>query len=67
MLPGDRGRKPVPAQEPQATEEILAPLPCWRVTWRWGTKGELAARFAAKRIRVADGAVGGNNRHLPGR
>jgi SRSO17 transposase len=37
------------------------------VSWRDGTKGRLAARFAASRIRVDDGAVFGNNRHLPGR
>jgi DDE family transposase len=34
--------------------------------WRRGTKGPLAARFAAVRVRVGDGAVWGNNRHLPG-
>lgn len=65
--PTGRARKPVPDQEPQAAEDVLAGLPWRRVTWRRGTKGELAARFAAKRIRVADGAVWGNNRHLPGR
>ena len=65
--PAGRARKPVPDQEPQAAEDVLAAL-CWkRVTWRRGTKGELAARFVAKRIRVADGAVWGNNRHLPGK
>lgn len=37
-----------------------------RVTWRHGTKGALAARFAAIRVRVGDGPVWGNNRHLPG-
>lgn len=43
----------------------------WRtVTWRRGTKGKLAARFAAVRVRVADGepqrigAMGAQ--HLPG-
>jgi SRSO17 transposase len=36
------------------------------VTWRHGTKGPLAARFAATRVRVVDGAVWANNRHLPG-
>ena len=33
---------------------------------RRGTKGALAARFAAVRVRVGDGPVRGNNRHLPG-
>jgi SRSO17 transposase len=36
------------------------------VTWRHGTKGPLAARFAATRIRVGDGETWANNRHLPG-
>ncbi len=62
-----RARKPVPDQEPQAAEDVLAALPWRRVTWREGAKGELAARFAAKRIRVADGATWANNRHLPGK
>ena len=64
--PTGRMRKPVPDQEPQAAEDVLAKLPWRRVTWRQGTKGKLQARFAARRIRVADGAVWGNNRHLPG-
>ena len=65
--PSGRARKPAPDKEPQAAEDVLAALPWRRVTWRCGTKGRLAARFAAIRIRVADGAVWGNNRHLPGR
>ena len=64
--PTGRARKPAPDKEPQRAEDVLAALP-WRcVTWRGGTKGRLAARFAVTRIRVADGAVWGNNRHLPG-
>ncbi|BAQ50169.1 transposase IS4 family protein (plasmid) [Methylobacterium aquaticum] len=31
-----------------------------------GTKGKLSACFLALRVRVADGPVFGNNRHLPG-
>jgi SRSO17 transposase len=64
--PAGRARKPVPDKEPQTAEDVLAVLPWRPVTWRGGTKGRLAARFAAIRIRVADGAVWGNNRHLPG-
>jgi SRSO17 transposase len=64
--PAGRARKLVPDQEPRAAEEVLAGL-SWRgVTWRQGTKGALSARFAATRIRVGDGPVWGNNRHLPG-
>ena len=65
--PAGRARKPVPDQEPCPAEDVLAALPWRRVTWRAGTKGKLAARFAAVRIRVGDGATFGNNRHLPGK
>lgn len=65
--PGGRARKPVPDQEPRAAEDILTDLPWRRATWRRGTKGALAARFATLRVRVADGAVWANNRHLPGK
>jgi DDE superfamily endonuclease len=37
-----------------------------RLSWRQGTKGALAARFAALRVRVGDGAVTRPSRHLPG-
>jgi SRSO17 transposase len=64
--PQGRARKPVPNEEPLEAEKILA-LQAWRrIAWRQGTKGALAARFAAARIRVGDGAVWANNRHLPG-
>ena len=36
------------------------------MTWRAGTRGKLTARFAMIRVRVGDGPVWGNNRHLPG-
>ena len=61
-----RARKPVPSEEPRAAEEVLADLTWRRVTWRHGTKGPLAIRFAAIRVRVADGDTWANNRHLPG-
>ena len=67
VLPAGRARKLAPDTEPQTAEDVLAALPWRRVTWRGGTKGKLAARFAATRIRVADGAVWANNRHLPGK
>lgn len=65
--PGGRARKLVPDQAPQTAEAVLATRPWRRVTWREGTKGMLTAQFAALRIRVADGAVWNNNRHLPGK
>jgi SRSO17 transposase len=64
--PGGHKRRPVPDQEPREAEAVLADLSWRRVTWRQGTKGALAARFAATRVRVADGATWANNRHLPG-
>src|ERR687893_1415210 len=64
--PGGRKRRPVPDQEPREAEAVLAASPWRRVTWRHGTKGALAARFAATRVRVGDGATWANNRHLPG-
>jgi SRSO17 transposase len=65
--PGGRKRRPVPDQEPREAEAVLADLSWRRVTWRHGTKGALTARFAATRIRVGDGAIWANNRHLPGK
>jgi SRSO17 transposase len=64
--PTGRRRKPVPDHEPRAAEDVLAERAWRRVTWRGGTKGALTARFAALRVRVADGTVWANNRHLPG-
>src|SRR3978361_1013875 len=64
--PTGRSRKPVPDQEPRSAEDVLAERAWRRVTWRGGTKGKLAARFAALRVSVADGTVWANNRHLPG-
>lgn len=64
--PAGRQRRPVPDEEPREAEAVLAERPWRRVTWRQGTKGALAARFAALRVRVGDGATFANNRHLPG-
>ena len=64
--PSGRARKPVPDQEPREAEAVLAALPWRRVTWRRGTKGALSARFAMTRVRVGDGPVWANDRHLPG-
>lgn len=64
--PTGRKRRPAPDQEPREADAVLADLPWRRVTWRHGTKGPLAARFAATRVRVGDGDTWANNRHLPG-
>lgn len=65
--PAGCARKLVPNEEPVAAEDLLAAQRWRRVTWRTGTKGPLAAKFAATRVRVGDGLVWGNNRHLPGK
>jgi SRSO17 transposase len=68
-----RGRprkRHVPDQRSQAAETVLATTPWRHMSWRHGTKGKLAARFAALRVRVADGppqrigAMGAQ--HMPG-
>ena len=64
--PTGRKRHPAPDQEPREAGAVLADLARRRVTWRYGTKGLLAARFAATRVRVGDGETWANNRHLPG-
>ncbi len=59
-----------PDQVSRSAESVLADA-SWRpTTWRRGTKGRLSAHFAARRIRVADGAAqqvaGRPAQHLPG-
>ena len=62
-----RPRKtPVPSEAPRAVEDVLAAARWRRVTWRRGTKGALAERFAAVRVRVGDGPITRPSRHLPG-
>ena len=51
-----RPRKhPIPDQLSAPAEDVLAKAKWRRVSWRKGTKGPLAASFAAIRIRIADG------------
>lgn len=68
-----RGRprqNPVPDVTSLSAEKTLASAPWRTLSWRRGTRGPLKARFAAVRIRVADGppqrigAMG--QQHLPG-
>lgn len=68
-----RGRprqRHVPDQRSQAAEVMLAGATWRAVSWRRGTKGRLSARFAALRVRIADGppqrigAMGAQ--HMPG-
>jgi SRSO17 transposase len=53
----------VPAE---AMIEALEPRGFRRLAWRAGTKGPLAAEFAAVRVRVADGPLMAKAQHLPG-
>jgi SRSO17 transposase len=53
-----------------AAENMLANAPWRTINWRTGTKGKLKARFAAVRVRVADGPPqrirDKGQQHLPG-
>jgi SRSO17 transposase len=68
-----RGRprqRHVSDQTSQPAEAILAGATWRSISWRRGTKGRLSARFAAQRVRVADGPtqrIGDlGNQHMPG-
>ena len=62
-----RPRKhPVPSEAPVAAEAALAGVAWRRIAWRRGTKGPLAAEFAALRVRPAEGEQLRNGWHLPG-
>jgi SRSO17 transposase len=64
-----RGRprkRPVPSEAPVSAEAMLAGVAWRRISWRHGTKGPLAAEFAALRVRPAEGAQLRDGRHLPG-
>lgn len=60
----------IPDQEAIAAEAMLVQASWRRITWRRGTKGPLRAKFAAVRVRVADGPEirlqGRTGQHLPG-
>ena len=75
VLPRPRSGRGRPPKHPLTTaprmtaEQALGVLPAqgWRaLTWRLGTKGPLRARFAARRVRVADGQPNARGQHLPG-
>lgn len=62
-----RPRKhPVPSEAPVPAEVALEDAKWRRLTWRRGTKGPLAAAFAALRVRPAEGVQLRNGRHAPG-
>src|SRR6266849_7588631 len=63
-------RRPVPDILSIAAEDMLADAKWQNVSWRNGTKGRLKARFAAVRVRTADGRPQRikdmGQQHLPG-
>src|ERR687888_476934 len=68
-----RGRprkRHVPDILSMAAEDMLAAARWQNISWRTGTKGKLKARFAAVRVRIADGAPqrirDKGQQHLPG-
>jgi SRSO17 transposase len=68
-----RGRprkKPLPSALSRPAEAMLAETAWTELSWRTGTKGALKARFAAMRVRSADGApqriLDKGQQHLPG-
>ncbi len=68
-----RGRprkRHIPNVLSKAAEDMLAAAKWQTISWRTGTKGKLKARFAAVRVRVADGPPqrirDKGQQHLPG-
>lgn len=71
MKPRGRPRKnPVPDTLSRPAEDMLAEARWTEISWRGGTKGPLKARFAALRVRIADGLPqriwDKGQQHLPG-
>jgi SRSO17 transposase len=70
--PGPTGRPPkhpTPSVRSRSAETMITALgrSAWRrLVWRHGTKGPLAADFAAVRVRVADGPLMARGQHRPG-
>src|SRR3954463_10920933 len=63
---GRPAKHPVPNRPPLSAAEMLDKQRWRRITWRTGTKGPLNARFAAVRVRVADGPLNAADTRLPG-
>jgi len=64
--PAKYAKPSVPSVSVVQMIETLGPKALRRCSWRSGTKGVLSARFAAVRVRVADGALISRAQHLPG-
>ena len=65
-----RPRQSIPNVLSRPAEDMLAKAQWRKISWRVGTKGKLKARFAAARVRVADGPTqrirDKGRQHLPG-
>lgn len=65
-----RPRQSIPHIRSRPAEDVLGKAQWRKISWRLGTKGKLKARFAALRVRVADGPSqrirGKGKQHLPG-
>ena len=63
-------RRYIPDVLSMAAEDMLADAKWQNISWRTGTKGKLKARFAAVRVRIADGPPqrirDKGQQHLPG-
>lgn len=64
--PRKHAQPSVQAVAAKAMIDLLGPQALRRHAWRTGTKGALTARFAAVRVRAADGATAARGQHLPG-
>ena len=65
-----RPRQSIPHALSRPAEDMLGKARWLKISWRLGTKGKLKARFAALRVRVADGPEqrirDKGKQHLPG-
>jgi SRSO17 transposase len=70
VTPRGRPRGRIPDTRSVAAEDVLATAKWQNISWRTGTKGKLRARFAAVRVRVADGSPqrikDKTHQHVPG-
>jgi SRSO17 transposase len=70
VTPRGRPRQRIPDTLSVAAEDVLATAKWQNISWRTGTKGKLRARFAALRVRVADGSPqrikDKTHQHVPG-
>jgi len=68
--PRGRPRRSIPHVLSRPAEDMLRKAQWHKISWRLGTKGKLKARFAAMRVRVADGPAkwirDKSKQHLPG-